>query len=79
LIFIPSAIKAHPTKKLYKKLTGEVATLTKHPDIGRKTDNQLIRGLVVENFILFYEVYPKMIVIHTVWDSRQDPGSLKIK
>jgi plasmid stabilization system protein ParE len=67
------------SKKLYKKLSGEAALLTKHPEIGRKTDHQFVRGLVVENFILFYEIYPNMIVVHTVWDTRQNPDSLKIK
>jgi hypothetical protein len=49
------------------------------PDIGIKTDYEEVRGLIVEEYILFYEIYPETIVVHTVWDCRQNPGSLKIK
>jgi len=53
--------------------------LKKQPEIGIKTDLDNVRGLIVEDFILFYEIYPEMIVVHTVWDCRQNPESLKIK
>jgi len=67
------------SKKLYKKFTKELLLLKKQPEIGIKTDLDNVRGLIVEDFILFYEIYPEMIVVHTVWDCRQNPESLKIK
>lgn len=67
------------SKKLYKKFSAELALLKKHPEIGIKTDEKSVRGLIVNDFILFYEIYPKMIVVHTVWDCRQNPESLQIK
>ncbi len=67
------------SKKLYKRFKKELLLLKKQPEIGIKTDLDNVRGLIVEDFILFYEIYPEMIVVHTVWDCRQNPESLKIK
>ncbi len=67
------------SKKIHKKFTKELALLKKHPGIGIKTDDDDIRGLIVEDFILFYETRSKMIIVHTVWDCRQNPESLIIK
>lgn len=67
------------SKKLYKRLIKESTLLIDHPDIGKLTDDETIRGLIVDAFILYYETTPDQIIIHTIWDSRQDPIDLKIK
>ena len=67
------------SKKLYKKFSKELLALKKHPEIGIKTDFESVRGLIVEEYILYYEIYPEIIVVHTVWDCRQNPDSLIIK
>jgi plasmid stabilization system protein ParE len=65
--------------KLYKKINDEVAILKKQPEIGIKTEIESVRGLIILDFILFYEYNQEQIIIHTLWDSRQDPVNLKIK
>jgi hypothetical protein len=65
--------------KLYKRLNKEVLILKKQPEIGIKTDIASVRGLIIENFILFYESNYEQIIIHTLWDSRQNPDNLTIK
>ena len=67
------------SKKLYKKFKKETSLLTKQPEIGTKTDLDSVRGLIVEEYILFYEATSDMIIIHTVWDCRQNPDDLIIK
>lgn len=67
------------SKKLYKKFIKELILLKKQPEIGIKSDTEGVRGLIVDEFILYYEIYSEMIVVHTVWDCRQNPDSLKIK
>ena len=67
------------SKKLYKKFSKELVLLKKQPEIGIQTDYDGIRGLIVDEYILFYEIYPEMIIVHTVWDCRQNPDSLKMK
>lgn len=67
------------SKKLFKKFVSEISLLVEQPELGVKTDIDNVRGLIVDNFILYYEIYTDLIVIHTVWDCRQNPESLKIK
>ncbi|MDD4672668.1 MAG: type II toxin-antitoxin system RelE/ParE family toxin [Bacteroidales bacterium] len=67
------------SKKLYKKLFEKLVLLEKQPEIGIKTDYEGIRGLIVDEYILFYEIYPDMLVVHTIWDCRQNPNSLVIE
>jgi plasmid stabilization system protein ParE len=67
------------SRKLYKKISKELVLLKKQPEIGIKTDLEGVRGLIVDDFILFYEVYPGIIVIHTLWDCRQNPDLLRIR
>ena len=67
------------SKKLYTNFNKELSLLLKQPDIGVKTELEAVRGLIVDEFILFYEVKTKMIIVHTLWDSRQNPSDLRIK
>lgn len=46
--------------------------------MGIKTEFERIRGLIIEHFILYYEVTKEYIIVHTLWDSRQNPDKLKI-
>lgn len=64
--------------KLYKRLKRKLVLLNKYPNMGVKTDQESIRGLIVEHFILFYEVTEGNIIVHTIWDSRQNPNILVI-
>jgi plasmid stabilization system protein ParE len=67
------------SRKLYNKFIKELKILKQKPHIGIMTDLEDVRGLIIEDFILFYEVSPEIITIHTVWDCRQNPESLNIK
>jgi plasmid stabilization system protein ParE len=62
--------------KLYKKFVKELKLLKKQPEIGILTDLDSVRGLVVDEFILFYEINEPTIIVLTVWDSRQNPDNL---
>ena len=57
------------SKKLNEKFNHNLSLLKKYPNIGIKTDIEGIRGLIIENFILFYEVDESAIIFHTIWDS----------
>ncbi len=67
------------SKKLYKKFTKELTLLIKYPDIGVKTEMESVRGLIVDGYILFYEITPDKIIVHTLWACWQDPNDLKIE
>ena len=65
--------------KLYKSFNRELELLHTHPDLGIKTEIDNVRGLIVGNYIIFYEYTADKIIVHTLWDSRQNPEKLNIK
>ena len=65
--------------KLQKLISKEVNLLLKQPDLGLKTTEDTTRGLIIENYIVYYEITDDRIIIHTIWDSRQNPDSKIIK
>jgi plasmid stabilization system protein ParE len=65
--------------KLQKLISKEVNILLKQPDLGLKTSEDSIRGLIIENYIVYYEITDDKIIIHTIWDSRQNPDNKIIK
>jgi hypothetical protein len=52
--------------------------LKKHPDLGIKTEIEDVRGLIIGEYIIFYQTKDEMIIVHSVWDCRQNPEDLKI-
>jgi plasmid stabilization system protein ParE len=67
------------SKKLYSEFQKTLSLASKNPEMGIKTDKDFVRGLIVRDFILFYELTAEGIIVLTVWDSRQNPDDLKIK
>ena len=65
--------------KLYNRFKKDLSNLLKHPELGLKTELDSVRGLIVQNFIFFYEINEKDIIVHTLWDSRQNPDELNKK
>ena len=62
--------------RLYTKFNKEIKLLCKYPSLGIKTEIEFVRGLIVDEYIIYYEAKEGSIVIHTIWDSRQNPDSL---
>ena len=65
--------------KLYTRFNKEIKLLAKHPNLGIKTEIESVRGLIVGEFIIYYEHQNNTIIIHTIWDSRQNPDNLTIR
>ncbi len=63
--------------KLYPRIKATVARTLQHPFIGRPTDIDGIRVLRVGEYLIFYEVMADAIVVHRVWDGRQDLSKLE--
>ncbi len=64
--------------RLYKKFKAEIKSVSKNPELGIKTKLDQIRGLIIEDYILFYEILEERIIILKVWDCRQNPDKLNI-
>ena len=65
--------------KLYLRFNKELKILHNQPDIGIKTDLDAVRGLIIDSYILFYEFSNDVLIVHTIWDCRQNPDSKIIK
>ena len=65
--------------QLNKQFNRGLRLLLNYPNMGLKTDLEGVRGLIIDNFILFYEVDKNNINVHSIWDSRQDPFELNTK
>ena len=61
---------------LHKKIKSEILITLKQPNIGKQTDVLNIRGLIIENYIVFYELLDTNIIILNIWDCRQNPENL---
>ena len=67
------------SKKLQQLLSKEVKILIKYPELGLKTTEESTRGLIIKDYIIYYEITDEIIIIHTIWDTRQDPDNKIIK
>jgi hypothetical protein len=38
-----------------------------------------VRGLIGKSHVVYYEIDNQKIIVHTIWDSRQNPDDLAIK
>jgi|SRR5690606_30726630 len=65
--------------KLYRLFVRNIKLLLKHPELGIKTSVDGVRGLIVSEYIIFYEFIDDGIVIHTLWPTKQNPNDLVIK
>jgi toxin YoeB len=52
--------------KLNRKIQKEIQLLIQQPEIGKKTNKIGVRGLLVDNHFIFYEIFEKHIVIFAV-------------
>ena len=62
---------------LNREIQESIALLKRHPFIGRKTDKENVRILIKANYKIFYRVSKTEIIILMVWDTHQDPETLK--
>jgi addiction module RelE/StbE family toxin len=63
--------------KLNALIQTELRIVLQQPTIGKKTNSINVRGLLIENYYIFYEINEAHIIILSVWDTRQNPKRLK--
>ncbi len=66
------------SQRLFNKFKENLQIAAQSPEIGAKTKLENIRGLIVDDYILFYEIFKNKIIVLKVWDCRQDPDKLNI-
>lgn len=65
--------------KLNKLFISSIRDLAVKPNIGRKTQFDNVRVKIVREYLIFYEVIKKDLVILSVWDGRRNQRSLKVR
>ena len=65
--------------KLNKLFISTIRDLAKKPGIGRKTELENVRVKIVREYLIFYEIIKKEIIILSVWDGRRDKKNFKIR
>jgi plasmid stabilization system protein ParE len=66
------------SEKLELLFAASARLLTKFPHVGTKTNIDGVRIKVVRSFKILYQDTPDKILILRIWDSRQDPETLKL-
>ena len=64
--------------KLYRKFKSELQIVALNPEMGIKTKLDQIKGLIVGDYILFYEILQDKLMVLKVWDCKQNPEKLYI-
>jgi plasmid stabilization system protein ParE len=65
------------SRKLYQMIMKDIRLLEHVPNIGIKTRIKNVRGLIINDFIIYYEIKHKFIFILTIWDCTQNPEDNK--
>ncbi|HET8736615.1 MAG TPA: type II toxin-antitoxin system RelE/ParE family toxin [Pricia sp.] len=66
------------SKKLNRLFNEAIKLIATYPEIGRPTDDKMVRIKIVRDYLIIYEVDEKgRLLILTIWDSRQNPEKLE--
>ena len=63
--------------KLNQFFIDTIDLLSKHPNIGKKTEFPDIRIKIVKHYFITYRITENSIEILTIWDSRQNPTNFQ--
>lgn len=66
------------SRKLNKEVLSIITMLSKQPFLGIKTDAENLRVVIKGDLKIFYQIEIDRLIIHLVWDCRQNPKSLNI-
>lgn len=64
------------SKKLLKTFRDSAKLIEKFPLLSIPTEYDNVRGFVILEYIIFYEIMSKHILVLMVWDCRRDPEQL---
>jgi toxin YoeB len=61
------------SKKLNEFFKENLKVVSKRPYIGKKTNKENVRPIIIRDYMIFYEITTHHIVVLVVWDCNQDP------
>ena len=66
------------SRELNNQVNSLISILAKQPFLGTKTEIENVRVFIKGDYKIFYQIEVEKIVIHLVWDGRQNPESFKL-
>jgi plasmid stabilization system protein ParE len=66
------------SRKLDEEIQSLLSVLSKQPLLGFKTEKDNYRILIRGCFKILYEIDDTLLIIHLVWDCRQNPKELNL-
>jgi len=60
--------------KLVKVVDSIIDLLQQNNDLGRVTDDGIVRVIPFDSYLIFYELNKEELLVLSVWDNRQDPN-----
>ena len=62
--------------KLNRLFIDNLKLLSSNPNIGRKTKFDNVRVKIIRDYLLFYEILEKEILVLSIWDGRRNPDDI---
>ena len=67
---------ANYSRKLYTEIKELLEICRTYSFIGKQTDFENVRMLIVDIFLIFYEVDDNKLIVLTIWNSKRNPNDL---
>jgi toxin YoeB len=64
------------SQKLYSKIKQDISLLSSQSFLGKQTDHENVRVIIIDSYLIFYEIISDTIFITNIWDSRREPFDL---
>jgi plasmid stabilization system protein ParE len=66
------------SQKLDMRFRSALRIIARNPLIGRPSSFERVRVKTIGDYLLFYRIEGKSIVVASLWDNRQDPARLEL-
>ncbi len=61
---------------IHRNKSNNLKLLSSNPNIGRKTKFDNVRVKIIRDYLLFYEILEKEILVLSIWDGRRNPDDI---
>ncbi len=65
------------SKKLNQISVQNAALLSRHPNLGKKTDMKNIRCQIIKDYIMLYKVVHSTLFVVSIFDTRRHPKKIR--
>ena len=70
---------ANYSRKFYSKIKRLLDLHRTFAFIGKKTNLENVRAIIVDDFMIFYEIDDTKIIVLTIWNSKRNPDEFYLK